>query len=451
MEEVLFRANDIRGIYPTEISDELFYHLGLALPSIIKSKKIAIGRDIRLSSNSLFSEIAEGLTQQGIDVLDLGLCDTPYTYFIAGAQKLPCLMVTASHNPKDYNGLKIILPQVHTLNDNQIAALVKAVKTAKKKSVKKQGTIKKYDKRNEYRDFLLKQINKKSLAALKIVIDGSNGMAETIAPLLYAKTPAEIVWINKKADGTFPAHAPNPAISENLAQLQAAVLKNKADLGIMYDGDCDRVAFVDEQGMIIDSSITASIFTHYLLEKYPHSKIVHTTTSSLIFPETIRLYGGKPVVAKVGHRFMKDAMRKEKATFGAEPSGHYYFKSNFAADSGMLASLLFYEILSHAKAPASLLRKTFDKYYSLGEINFKVKDRQATYNKIVSFIKSCQPEWESSVDGYAASKKNQFGDITHATVRISNTESLVRLTVEATSLHCAEQFLSTIKEMMKND
>ncbi len=442
----LFKANDIRGLYPSEVNDELFYHIGLALPKILRTKKVAIGRDIRLSSNSLFSELAEGLNDQGMDVLDLGLCDTPYTYFISGKYKLPCLMITASHNPEDYNGLKIILPNVHTLTDKQVKTLLKEIKIVKSK--KKAGKIIYYNKKKEYLEFLLKQADKKFFSQLKIVIDCSNGMAETIVPAVFSKTSADVVYINKKSDGLFPAHFPNPAVKENLRQLQDTVLAEKANLGIMFDGDCDRVAFIDELGEIIDPSITASIFTHYLLQK-ELGNIVYNTSAGRIFPETIKLYGGTPILALLGHRFMKKAMRKSKAIFGAEYTGHYYFKSNWEADSGIIAALLFYEIASRIKTPLSLLRKTFEKYYSLGEINYKVADREAAFKKVVSFIKSCKPDWEKSFDGYAASKKNQFGETTYATIRKSNTENLIRITIESTSRACAEEFKREMNRILK--
>lgn len=450
--EALFKANDIRGVYPSEINDELFYHLGLTIPEIIKSKKIAIGMDIRLSSPSLFSELTEALNDQGVDVYDLGLCDTPYTYFIAGKYKLPCLMITASHNPAEFNGLKIILPGVKTLTDSQVEMLDKKLNTAKKKNLRKVGRIVKYNKHNEYMRYILRNINKKSLMPLKVAIDCSNGMAETILPALLKSTPAEVVWINRKADGLFPAHLPNPANTGALKQLQEAVMKEKADFGMMFDGDCDRVAFVDETGTVMDASITASIFTHYLLEKEPEprSPIVYNDSASMIFPETISLYGGQPLRAKLGHRFMKQAMRDNKALFGAEYTGHYYFKSNFEADSGIIAGMLFYEIISKIKAPCSLLRKTFEKYYSVGEVNFHVRNRDESFKQVVDFIKSFKPDSESEFDGYSIMKKNDAGDTIHATVRKSNTEDVLRVTIESTSRSYSEEFMKSIKELLDN-
>lgn len=448
MKEVSFKANDIRGLYPKEINEPLFYHIGQILPQILKTKKVAIGRDIRLSSNSLFSMLCEGINHSGCDVLDLGLCDTPYTYFISGKYKIPCLMITASHNPKEYNGLKIINSDAVPINDKQISLLVKKLQNIKHIETKKEGKIIHFNKKNEYINFVLSKVNKKELSNIKIVVDCSNGMASFVMKEIFSHTPAEIVYINEHMDGLFPAHVPNPAMKENLKQLQEKVIKEKADLGIIFDGDCDRVAFVDEKGEIIDSSISASIFAHYFLNNKP-SAIVHTETASLVLKDTIEMYGGLPIAARVGHRFIKESMIKKRAIFGAEPSGHYYFGMNYYADSGLIGALLFYNIISQIKSPVSLLRKTFDKYFSLGEINYKVKNREISFKKLKSFIKSTKPNIESNLDGYSAVKINTNGKTMHVTIRKSNTENYIRVTIESDCIKCAKQFKREVDNILK--
>ena len=451
MKEVPFRANDIRGKYPIEVNESLFYHVGLVIPKVLKVKKIAIGRDIRISSNSLFSMLVEGLNHAGCDVIDLGLCDTPYTYFISGKYNLPCCMITASHNTKEYNGLKIVNSKAVPINEKQIKSLLSELKKIKHPHTHKlkEGKISFLDKRKEYLKFLFSQIDKKQLQPLKIVVDCSNGMASTIVKSMFSQTPAKVSYINEAPNGLFPNHAPNPAINENLVQLQKAVKKQKADLGIIYDGDCDRVSFVDEKGMIIDPSITASIFTHHFLENKPE-KVVRTMTSGQILKDTIENYGGSVVNAKVGHRFIKEAMIRTKAIFGSEPSGHYYFNSNFHADSGILASLMFYYLVSKAKAPVSLVKHTFEKYFSLGEINYSVKDRDKTYKKLVSMIKSHKPDKQSNLDGYFAQKTNEEGNTTYTTIRKSNTEPVIRVTIESDSKQCALQFKKGVESIIKH-
>ncbi|HVY01486.1 MAG TPA: phosphomannomutase/phosphoglucomutase [Candidatus Nanoarchaeia archaeon] len=436
MKEVPFKANDIRGLYPKEVNEKLFYNVGKAIPCIISSNKIAIGMDIRLSSKSLFNSLSKGLMELGVSVLDLGYCDTPYTYFISGKYKIPVCMITASHNPKQYNGLKIVNKGCIPLSEEQISHLLEVLDKEEYGKSKNKGKIKKFNKQKEYAHFLLSQIKGKELSKMKVVVDCSNGMASFVVPLVLSKIPIEVIYINKKPDGNFPAHVPNPAIPSNMKQLQQAVLEEKADLGIIYDGDCDRVAFVDNKGSIVSSSTVASILAHYYLDKSPGSKVVHTVNMSINLQESIRTYSGVPIMAQIGQRMMKAAMIKNKAILGAEYSGHYYFKDFWYADSGILASLIFYSILSELKTPLSLISKNFSKYHSTGEINYSVKDRERSFTNVRRYFKALNPVQEILLDGYAAVLKDGY-----VTLRKSNTENVIRVTLESKNLH----FLQSIK------
>lgn len=436
MKEVPFKANDIRGLYPKEVNEELFYNVGKAIPQILKSKKIAVGMDIRLSSNSLFNSLAKGLTESGVTVLNLGYCDTPYTYFISGEYNLPSLMITASHNPKQFNGLKFVHPKCVPLSDKEISLMLNILEKEEFQLSKSKGKIVKYNKQKEYSKFLIKQINLKNLSKMKVVVDCSSGMADFVVPSVLSKIPIEVVYINKKPDGSFPNHVPNPAIPENMKQLQQAVLKEQADLGIIYDGDCDRVAFVDDAGALVSSSTVASILAHYYLDKKPGSKIVHTVNMSINLQESIKTYSGVPIMAEIGQRMMKAAMIKNKAVLGAEYSGHFYFKDFWYADSGILTSLIFYSILSELKTPLSLISKNFNKYHSTGEINYSVKDRERAFTNVKRYIKALNPIKEILLDGYAAVLKDGY-----LTLRKSNTENVIRVTIESKDNH----FLHSIK------
>ena len=338
-----FRAYDVRGLYPQEVNEELAYNVGRASVIFLKAKKVLVGRDCRTHSLSLKKTLIYGLTDQGCDVIDTGYCSTPMAYF--AAQKMHSLMITASHNPKQYNGIKITKKGVEGIGGhNGLPKIKKLSEVCHFKEPKKHGKLSKKDILPAYIKEVRK-IVKGKYKKLRVLIDAGNGMAGYVVPKLLKGLPIKFDMLYGKLDGTFPNHTPNPLIPKNTRELQKRV-KKKYDLGIAYDSDCDRVFFIDENGKRVRADHVLLLFAQKLLKK--GDRMVYTVNCSRIVTEKVKEMGGKPKPSRIGHTELPLVMRKEKAIIGGEISGHYYFKKFKYADSGDIAALLMLSILSQS-------------------------------------------------------------------------------------------------------
>ena len=419
----IFKAYDIRGIYPSELNEETAYKIGRATASFLKAKQIVVGRDIRLSGKQLFDALAKGITGQGVDVIDIGLCSSPMLYFAVNFLKAKgSVMVTASHNPKEYNGFKFTRENAIPISeDTGIKDIERLVNKNQFKDAKNKGKIVKKEILNDYTKFALKFA--KNIRPLKVVIDTANGMGGLEVPKVFKKLPCKVIPLFFKLDGTFPNHDPNPLKGESLRFLIEKVKKEKADLGIAFDGDADRVFFTTEQGEIIPADFITCLIAKEMLKHHPKEKILYDLRSSWIVKETVKACGGTTSMSRVGHAFIKEQLRKENGIFAGELSGHFYFRDAFYTDSGIVAAIWILNLLSAENKKFSELIKHLKKYFASGEINSEVKGKEGKIKELAKIYKDGKISW---LDGIRVDYKDWWFN-----VRPSNTESLLRLNLEA--------------------
>ena len=449
----IFMAYDVRGIYGKNLTDDVAYKIGRAFVSFLRCREVVVGYDMRVSSPKLAKAFMKGVNEQGADAIDIGMVSTDGLYFALGFLNKPGVMFTASHNPKEYNGLKFCREKAVPINEDTglqkirtIAEKIQLGKNNTKKNDKteKTGKIIKKNILEDYARHVLSFIHKDKIKKLEIAADAGNGMAGKMVPLVYDKLPVKIMPLYFELDGTFPNHPADPSKYENLKELQKAVKKEKCDFGMAFDGDADRVFFIDENGNIINSSLISSLIIKNILKKYPNKKIIYNLVCSKIVPETIEKYGGKAVMERVGHSFIKDTMKKINAIFACEHSAHYYFRKNFNADSGLIASVIVAEIISKENMPLSDLLKEFEKYYKIEETNFEVEDKDKKLQQIKKHYKKMNPRKIMEIDGVSVEFKDYWFN-----VRPSNTEPLLRLNLEAVSKEIMEEKREDISKAIK--
>ena len=436
----IFHQYDIRGIYPTELNEETYYILGRALATYLSADKIAVGHDTRLSSPSLFTSLITGILDQGVDVIHLGLISTEINYFASGKYGFAAnVIVTASHNPPQYNGLKIVTRGVVPLHGNFGLPDIKQLAQENNFSApSKKGKIEVVNVLEDWINHTLTFIDLKKLKPLKVVIDAGNGMGGISWERLIEKLPIEIIPMYFDPDGHFPHHLPDPLKPENVVGLKSEILKQKADLGFAIDGDADRIFILDEAGRELSGTITTAILAKFLLQKFGPSPILYNAVCGKIVPDTIVANGGKPIRTRVGHSFIKEQMKKENALFAGEHSGHFYFRDNFFADSSTIAGLIFLEFLSKENKPLSQIVSDYNKYFSSGELNFKVDDSPKVLKEIENKFKDA-----TSID-YLDGLSIWYPDWWF-NLRASNTEPMVRLNMEADTKELLDQNLSVIE------
>ena len=440
----IFKAYDVRGIYGQNLTDDIAYKIGRAFVYFLKCKDVIIGTDMRLSSPKLSKALMKGITQQGANAVFIGEVCTDAVYFASGFLNKPAVMFTASHNPPQYNGMKFCRENAIPINENtglQQIRLIIENSQYKKIRIKKYGKIIKKDILKDYVKHVRRFIDIKKLRKLKIAVDAANGMAGKIIPLVYKGLPIKISPLYFKLDGTFPNHPADPSKYENLAELQKAVKEKNCDFGIAFDGDADRIFFVDGNGNVINGSLIASLIIKNILAKSKKQKIIYNAVCSHIVPDTIKKYGGNSIIERVGHSFIKENMRKTKALFACEHSAHYYYRDNYRADSGIITSLIVSEIVSREKKPLSILLNEFKKYHTIEEISAEVRYKNAKLREIESTYKKQNPKKMSKLDGITI----EFNDWWF-NVRPSNTEPLLRLNLEADS----EELMKEKREELVN-
>lgn len=443
MDDSIFKAYDIRGIYPTTINEELSKKIGQAFVEHFKLKKVAVGRDGRLSSLQLEKAISQGIIAAGADVTHLGLVSTDMIYFAAGAYDYDgLLIVTASHNPKDNNGFKMVLKGAIAVSGEEgLASMRDLIKEDKLEIASESG---KEDDRNIYNDYVLKihsLVDKTKLKSLKVVVDAGNGVGGYVFAKVAEGLPIEMIPLYCDVDGNFPNHQPSPIEDENLVDIKKKVIDESADLGLAFDGDGDRVYLIDEKGQAISASVMTAMIAKRMLDRQPGARILYNVNVGWIVPETIKQNGGVPAITKVGHSLIKAQMRKEDGLFAGEHSGHYYFKDLYYADSGMLAALTMIELISELGQPLSVVAKPYDKYFLSGEINTDVADPMA---KIAAFKEKYQDGKVLELDGLSV----EYPDWRFV-LRPSNTEPLLRLCVEAKTKEVMEEKRDELVALIK--
>ena len=420
----IFRAYDIRGIYPKELNINTAYKIGRAVADFFKVKSIAVGRDMRVHGEVLSNAFVKGVMDQGTDVIDIGLISTPMLYFASAFLKTKAnIMVTASHNPKEYNGFKLARQNaIPVSGETGIKEIEKLYNRGRFRKARRKGKLLWKVIDSEYAKHVLK-FSKSKDAKFKIVIDAANGMAGKEVPLVFGKLKHTIIPMYFELDGTFPNHDANPLKGETLEQLKRMVLKENADLGIAFDGDADRVFFITDEGEALPSDFITALIAKSFLKNHKKAKILYDVRSSWIVKETVKASKGTPKMCRVGHAFIKAEMRKEKALFGGELSGHFYFKDNWNADSGIIAVLKILDLMAETKQKLSELVKPLRKYHATGEINFEVKDKEAKMKELARKYKNGRISW---LDGIRVDFNDWWFN-----ARPSNTEPLLRLNLEA--------------------
>jgi phosphomannomutase len=428
LEPNVFKAYDVRGVYPTELDEEGAYAVGRAYVEQFEPKRVAVGRDMRESSPGVAAAVREGAADGGADVLDLGLVGTEMVYFAVGSLGLDGgIMVTASHNPKQYTGMKIVrrgaLPVggESGLLDVRDRAVAAAWRDAER------GSITEKDIWREFVDLVLSFIDVGALGPLRIVIDAANGMAGTMLPPVLERLPMlDVVRCYFEPDGSFPNHEPNPLLPENREFIVGKTLEEGADFGVAYDGDADRCFFVDDTGDFVPGDFTTALFAESILAKEPGGKVIYDVRASWAVPEAITKAGGEAFVNRVGHAFIKQRMREIDAVFAGEVSAHYYFRDFSQADSGTVPFLLMCELVSKRGKLSGMLSQFRDRYFITGEINTPVADVPAKLRELEERFGPAGTV--SHLDGLSVEVVDW-----HFNVRPSNTEPLLRLNLEARS------------------
>jgi phosphomannomutase len=434
----IFKAYDVRGLYPSEVNEEAAHQIGRGFVSYLGAQRIAVSRDMRLSSPSVAAAFIAGAREQGADVVDYGMMGTDMMYYAVardghdgGAQ------ITASHNPKEYNGIKLVRREAFPLSGesgiDNIRDMIVAGTIPPRASAP--GTLSTSDVIDDYVKHVLSFIDPTIIKPFKVVLDGGSGIAGMVAPKLFASLPCRLDTLCFEVDGTFPNHEANPLIEENRRDIVERVVATKADIGIAWDGDADRCFFIDGSGEFIAGDFITALLAEGFLLKHPAAKVVYDVRASYAVKDIVAKYGGTSLMNRVGHAFFKRRMREENAIFGGEVTGHYYFRENFYADNGFIPALLILELMSRKGLTLrELLAPLREEYFISGEINTRVSDMSTVQEKIDGLSARYTDARVYSLDGVSA----EFADW-HFNVRASNTEPMLRLNLEATSQALMEE------------
>jgi phosphomannomutase len=426
---IIFKAYDVRGVYPDQFDEDAAYRIGWAFVAWLAAEgigadRVVMGRDVRLSSPALSDAFADGVTGSGLGVAELGLATTDMVYFASGRLSLPGAMFTASHNPPWYNGLKLCRPGAAPIGVEtglqEIRDLAEREQGDRRRG---NGRREPVDMLEEYLDHVLSFADVAAMAPLVVAADAANGMAGLVVPDLFERLPCKLVPLYMDLDGTFPNHPADPIAPENQQDVKRAVTENGADLGLAFDGDADRVFLVDEHAAGVSGSLVTALVAQGMLERYPGAKILYNLICSRTVPEVIREHGGEPIRTRVGHSFIKTVMSETGAVFGGEHSGHYYFRDHYNADSGLVAAVVVMDQMSKAGKPLSELLAPLRRWSDSGEINTEVSDQSAVMERIA---RAYPEEREGRLDGLSVEFEDWWFN-----VRPSNTEPLLRLNVEA--------------------
>lgn len=440
----IFKAYDIRGTYPEQIDAEIAYKIGYMIADFLKPKSIAVGRDMRVSSDELFDNLAKGINDNGVDVIDLGLVSTDGLYYAVGKFNYDGgIMITASHNPKQYNGFKVCRKNAEPLSGqdglNDVLKKIQNDNGYSKSS--SPGMIIRKDISKDYTEHCISFIDIDKIRSYNIVIDAGNGMAGATLPPVLEKLPIKVTELFFDLDGTFPNHPASPIELENLIDLQKKIKETNADFGVAFDGDADRMFLMDKMGCQIGGDMVTALVSKSLLSKNKGETILYNLICSNAVPESIQKFGGTPIRTKVGHALIKPLMKKHNAIFGGEHSGHFYFRDNWFADSGLIAFLVCLELLSIENTPLDDMIAQIDPYVRSGEINSKVESVIDTIAKVSDAFKNDE---QDTIDGLTVRLDNYWFNL-----RPSNTEPLLRLNVEADNKSILDEKVEMLLKLIR--
>ncbi len=447
--DTIFKAYDVRGKVPAEWGGDEARRIGAGFADFAADAGqvdggIAVGWDCRLTTPALVDALVDGITARGVDVEKLGLVTTDMIYFVAGDAGRPGVMVTASHNPKEYNGLKFCLAGAAPVGADSGLAEVRRHAEAFDPAapVADRGSVWERDPKPGYVDHVLSIIEPDHLRDIKVAADGGNGMAGVVLPTVFDRIAPELVPLYMEPDGDFPNHHPDPLRPENLEDLLALMRRSGVDLGVAFDGDADRAFFVDDQLHPLPGSTTTAIIARWFLEREPGASIVHNLICSRAVPESVASAGGTPVRTRVGHSFIKEVMKETGAVFGGEHSGHYYFRDNFRADSGILATLVLLQVLSEDGRSLSVLRQDYEPYEQSGEINLAVEAKQEAIEAVASAYADAGID---RLDGLTVSWPDRWFNL-----RPSNTEPVLRLNVEGPDREAVSHLVDGVRQVVES-
>ncbi|MDA8072560.1 MAG: phosphomannomutase/phosphoglucomutase [Actinomycetota bacterium] len=464
--DAIFKAYDVRGTVPDQLDSRTSRAIGEAFARFAGASRVVVGRDMRRSGEELAGAFAEGVRAAGVDVVDVGLVSTDLLYFASGHLDAPGAMFTASHNPAAYNGIKFCLAGARPVGQETGLADVQAMAAAilagdvgapstgdagaadqlagsgPARTERPTGTVSSMDLLDAYAAHVRSFIDVASLRPLRVVADTANGMGGLVVPRVLDGLPVELHMLYPELDGTFPNHPADPIQPENLRDLQAAVVRHRADIGLAFDGDADRVFLVDEHAQPVSGSLTTALVARGMLADHPGATVLYNLICSKVVPETIVEAGGVPVRTRVGHSFIKQTMAETGAVFGGEHSGHYYFRDNYRADSGIIAALMVLQEMSRRHAPLSALLAPLRRYWSSGELNTEVPDPAGTVEALAGHLAAQQVSTDRS-DGLTAEYEDWWFNL-----RPSNTEPLLRLNVEAADAESGEQHVAEVLAMV---
>jgi phosphomannomutase len=421
----IVKAYDVRGVVPDQLDAEVARALGRAAAVELRGAAIVVGRDARPSGVELSAAFMDGVREQGVDTVELGLASTDLMYYASGRLGLPGAMWTASHNPARYNGLKLCRAGAEPVGiETGLAAVRDRAQAGTFPEAASRGGHRQVDLLKEYAEHVRGFADLSGLRRVRVVVDAGNGMAGLVVPAVFEGLPIDLVPLYFELDGTFPNHPANPIEPENLVDLQKAVVAEGADVGLAFDGDADRMFCVDEHGRPVSPSLVTAVIAQTLLERNPGATVLYNLIVSRVVPETVEAAGGHGIRTRVGHSFIKSVMKETGALFAGEHSGHYYFRDNYRADSGLIAAVLLLEALGASGGPLSDLVAPFDRYAASGEINTQVADQEAAMDLVAErFAGEGEADRE---DGLTVRSQRWWFNL-----RPSNTEPLLRLNVEA--------------------
>jgi phosphomannomutase len=440
----VFKAYDVRGTVPDQLDADMCRAIGRAMARFVGTQRILVARDMRESGVALAAAFSDGVRAEGVDIVDLGMASTDFLYFASGHLDSPGAMFTASHNPAQYNGLKLCLSGARPIGrDTGLADIEAGAEELMGQPLPPlTGNWSEQNLLDEWADHVVSFVDVGSLRPLKVVADTANGMGGLVVPIVFERLPFTVDILFPELDGNFPNHPADPIQPENLVALKAAVLEHEADIGLAFDGDADRVFLVDEKAEPVSGSLTTALVAASMLTKHPGETILYNLICSHVVPEVVTEMGGRPIRTQVGHSIIKKVMAETGAVFGGEHSGHYYYRDNFRADSGIITALLVLELLSQSAKPLSEMLQPYQRYADSGEINTTVTSPAATGAAIAEHERKAGASIDM-LDGLTVEHANWWYN-----VRPSNTEPLLRLNVEAKTVERCAAHVAEVQQII---